>query len=89
MSELEKYKLNYEKPRVKRKWISMEILKKMAKQEKKNNRKKLSVIISTTVNFGLVGLPLSLAFTKEKGVVTIFVNMVGIETSIELSKVKK
>ena len=89
MSELEKYKLRYEKPRIKRKWISTEALNEMAKQEKKNNRKKLSIIISTTVNFRLVGLPLALAFTKKKGVVTIFINIVGIEASIELSRVKK
>ena len=87
MSELEKYKLNFEKPRVKRRWISQEVLRKMAKNKSKQKRGKLVISMQTYVQFAIIGLPISISIVRESG--TVYINTLFFETAVTVTRMKE
>ena len=92
-SELSKYKLRFEKPRVKRKWISQEAIKKMAKEERKaekeKNKKALHIDIRTYVNPWVWGLPLAVSLATTRGTTALVLNITVFETVITAKRVKR
>lgn len=93
MSELEKYKLRFERPRIKRNWISKEAMKKMAKQERKEEKAKnktaLHIDVRTYVNPWVWGLPLAVSLATTRGTTALVLNITVLETVITVKRVKR
>jgi len=95
---LDKYKLRYESPRIKKGWISVSAVKKLDKEAKKAAKAKskadkepmaTKIDIRTYFNGWTIALPVAVSLATVRGTTALVINIACFETTVTVKRVKR